>query len=150
MATTTQQLTVAGELVTIRPIRASDAAMEGNFVRKLSARTKHYRFFGGVKELSPAQVKLFCEVDGHHSKRIRDFSINSNDDLPEVLSRFEMAESFDAVVEGKDPIDHRFQPVQGDGLIHFCKHRARANVDAANGERLVQDVGDLHLTRDAG
>ena len=61
------QVTVAGELVTIRPIRASDAAMEGNFVRKLSARTKHYRFFGGVKELSPAQVKLFCEVDGCHS-----------------------------------------------------------------------------------
>jgi len=67
MVTLNQQVTVAGELVTIRPIRATDAAMESDFVRKLSAKTKHYRFFGGVKELSPAQVKLFCEVDGRHS-----------------------------------------------------------------------------------
>jgi GNAT superfamily N-acetyltransferase len=67
MVTTNLNLTVAGELVTIRPIRVTDAAMEADFVRKLSPQTKHYRFFGGVRELSPAQVKLFCEVDGRHS-----------------------------------------------------------------------------------
>jgi hypothetical protein len=67
MVTTKLNLTVAGELVTIRPIRVTDAAMEAEFVRKLSPQTKHYRFFGGVRELSPEQVKLFCEVDGHHS-----------------------------------------------------------------------------------
>jgi GNAT superfamily N-acetyltransferase len=67
MVTENQQVTIAGELVTIRPIRPTDAAMESDFVRKLSERTKHYRFLGGVKELSPAQLKLFCEVDGQHS-----------------------------------------------------------------------------------
>jgi GNAT superfamily N-acetyltransferase len=67
MATTTQQLTVAGELVTIRPIRATDALMESDFVRKLSPLTKHYRFLGGLKELTPAQAKAFCEIDGRHS-----------------------------------------------------------------------------------
>lgn len=67
MVTMNLNLTVAGELVTIRPIRATDAAIEADFVRKLSPQTKHYRFFGGVRELSPAQVKLFCEVDGRHS-----------------------------------------------------------------------------------
>jgi GNAT superfamily N-acetyltransferase len=67
MITTNLSLTVAGELVTIRPIRVTDAALEADFVRKLSPQTKHYRFFGGVRELSPAQVKRFCEVDGRHS-----------------------------------------------------------------------------------
>jgi acetyltransferase len=67
MVTTNLNLTVAGEPVTIRPIRVTDAAMEAEFVRKLSPQTKHYRFFCGVRELSPTQAKLFCEVDGRHS-----------------------------------------------------------------------------------
>jgi len=67
MASKLQHLTVAGELVTIRPIRATDARMESEFVRKLSPLTKHYRFLGGLKELTPAQAKTFCEVDGRHA-----------------------------------------------------------------------------------
>jgi GNAT superfamily N-acetyltransferase len=58
---------IAGEAVTIRPIRITDAAMEAEFVRRLSAQTKHYRFLGGVKELSAAQIKELCDVDGRHS-----------------------------------------------------------------------------------
>jgi RimJ/RimL family protein N-acetyltransferase len=53
--------------VTIRPIRSTDAAMEADFVRKLSAATKHYRFLCTLNELSPGEAKRFCEVDGLHS-----------------------------------------------------------------------------------
>lgn len=59
--------TIAGEAVTIRPIRMADAEMEADFIRRLSAQTKHYRFFGGVKELSPSEVSHLCDVDGRHS-----------------------------------------------------------------------------------
>jgi GNAT superfamily N-acetyltransferase len=59
--------TIGGESVTIRPIRITDAVMEAEFVRQLSPRSKHFRFMGGVKELSPADVKRFCDVDGKHS-----------------------------------------------------------------------------------
>lgn len=59
--------TIDGELVTIRPIRIADAEMEAEFIRRLSPETKHYRFFGGVKELSPIQVSHLCDVDGKHS-----------------------------------------------------------------------------------
>ncbi len=41
--------------------------METEFVRTLSPETKHFRFFGGVNELSPSQIKRFCTVDGCHS-----------------------------------------------------------------------------------
>jgi GNAT superfamily N-acetyltransferase len=41
--------------------------MEADFIRRLSPQTKHYRFLGGVKELSAAQVSQLCDVDGRHS-----------------------------------------------------------------------------------
>jgi GNAT superfamily N-acetyltransferase len=59
--------TIAGEAVTIRPIRTTDGEMEAEFVRRLSPQTKHYRFFGGVRELSPAEIARLCKVDGTHS-----------------------------------------------------------------------------------
>ena len=53
--------------VTIRPIRSTDANMEIDFVRKLSALTKHYRFLCTLNELSPGEARQFCEVDGLHN-----------------------------------------------------------------------------------
>ncbi len=41
--------------------------MEDKFIRNLSVESKHYRFLGGVKELSPAELKGLCNVDGRHS-----------------------------------------------------------------------------------
>jgi RimJ/RimL family protein N-acetyltransferase len=67
MTTADEHLMVADESVTIRPIQPSDSVMEGEFVRNLSVETKHYRFLGGVKELSPTELKHLCDVDGRHS-----------------------------------------------------------------------------------
>jgi GNAT superfamily N-acetyltransferase len=67
MITETQQTMLAGNCVTIRPIRPTDAFMEANFIRNLSMETKHYRFFGGVKELPSAEIERLCNVDGRYS-----------------------------------------------------------------------------------
>ena len=64
---TTVSPVLADEAVTIRSIHPADSAMENKFVRNLSVETKHYRFLGGVKELSPAELKRLCGVDGVHS-----------------------------------------------------------------------------------
>ena len=53
--------------VTIRPIRAADTDLELEFVRKLSAETKHYRFLCALNELSPAEASRLCDVDGPHA-----------------------------------------------------------------------------------
>lgn len=53
--------------VHIRPIRITDEQMEAEFVRRLSPQAKHFRFLGGIKELSTADVKRLCDVDGRHS-----------------------------------------------------------------------------------
>jgi hypothetical protein len=50
-----------------------------------------------------------------------------NDDLPEVLARVVVAEGFDRVVEWKDPVDDRFQPVQADLLQALCSDFRVAN-----------------------
>jgi RimJ/RimL family protein N-acetyltransferase len=53
--------------ITIRPIRLTNTEMEAGFMRNLSAESKHFRFLGGVKELSTQKLKQFCDVDRHYS-----------------------------------------------------------------------------------
>jgi N-acetylglutamate synthase-like GNAT family acetyltransferase len=58
---------IAGEAVTIRPIRLTDIAMEAEFIRRLSPETKHFRFLAGVRELPAEELNRFCDVDMKHS-----------------------------------------------------------------------------------
>jgi GNAT superfamily N-acetyltransferase len=64
MTTSTSHQLIDGCPVTLREIHPADQRMEGDFVRNLSAQTKHYRFLGGVRELSSAELKRLCTVDG--------------------------------------------------------------------------------------
>jgi GNAT superfamily N-acetyltransferase len=66
MPTKTHHL-IAGQAVTIRPIQISDTGLEADFIRRLSPRTKHFRFLGGVRELSPHELSSLCKVDGKYS-----------------------------------------------------------------------------------
>jgi GNAT superfamily N-acetyltransferase len=61
-----QTTILCGQAVTIRPIGTSDTVMEAAFIRKLSLETKHYRFFGAVKELSATAIKRLCSTEGPH------------------------------------------------------------------------------------
>jgi len=67
MTNETTTLLINDRWVTIRPIRSTDAAMEMDFVRKLSAITKHYRFLCALNELSPTEASRLCEIDGPHA-----------------------------------------------------------------------------------
>jgi GNAT superfamily N-acetyltransferase len=58
---------VAGETVTIRPIRINDLEMEQDFIRRLSPAAKHFRFLGGVRELPARELRRLCDVDGKNS-----------------------------------------------------------------------------------
>jgi acetyltransferase len=52
-----------GTQVIIRPIWPEDAAIEGEFVVGLSPDTKYLRFMAPLKELSPAMLARFTQVD---------------------------------------------------------------------------------------
>ncbi|TQV81108.1 GNAT family N-acetyltransferase [Exilibacterium tricleocarpae] len=63
---TTDRIDIEGHQVTIRPLSAADIDLERDFIDKLSAQSKHYRFLGGVNHLSTAQLKKLCDIDFDH------------------------------------------------------------------------------------
>ena len=56
-------LEVAGTLVTIRTIRPADRDIEQQFVRGLSPASRYYRFHSALKELTPAMLERFTQVN---------------------------------------------------------------------------------------
>jgi acetyltransferase len=52
-----------GSPVRVRPIRPEDAEMEQEFVRDLSPNTRYFRFMNTVRELTPAMLMRFTQID---------------------------------------------------------------------------------------
>jgi len=52
-----------GVLATIRPIRPEDAAIEYAFVHGLSEQSKFLRFMFGLRDLTPAMLSRFTQID---------------------------------------------------------------------------------------
>ncbi|MGZ5146158.1 MAG: GNAT family N-acetyltransferase, partial [Burkholderiales bacterium] len=52
-----------GTSATIRPIRPEDATIESDFVQSLSPQAKYLRFMAAVKDLTPAMLARFTQVD---------------------------------------------------------------------------------------
>jgi acetyltransferase len=59
----TSYQTADGKTVTIRPIMPEDADMEQDFVKRLSAETKYFRFMNTIRELSQAQLTRLTQID---------------------------------------------------------------------------------------
>lgn len=49
--------------VVIRPIRPEDAVLEKDFVHRLSACTKYFRFMQALQELTPEMIVRFTQID---------------------------------------------------------------------------------------
>lgn len=47
----------------VRPLGPGDAALERDFIDNLSAESRHYRFLGGVKHLTPREIAELCDID---------------------------------------------------------------------------------------
>lgn len=54
---------VDGTLVRIRPIRPGDRDREAAFVRDLSAASRYFRFHSTLRELTPAMLERFTQVN---------------------------------------------------------------------------------------
>jgi acetyltransferase len=52
-----------GTVVESRPIRPEDAEMEQRFVKGLSERSRYFRFMNSVRELTPAMLMRFTQID---------------------------------------------------------------------------------------
>ena len=52
-----------GSRIEVRPIRPEDGEMEQRFVRNLSERSRYFRFMNSLRELSPAMLMRFTQID---------------------------------------------------------------------------------------
>jgi acetyltransferase len=52
-----------GTQLTIRPIRRDDAGIEVRFVESLSPESRYFRFMDALRELSPAMLSHFTDID---------------------------------------------------------------------------------------
>ena len=52
-----------GPEVMVRPVRPEDAEMERAFVRKLSPESRYFRFMDTLRELTPAMLVRFTQID---------------------------------------------------------------------------------------
>src|SRR5690606_23869189 len=52
-----------GTPITIRPIRPEDAELEQDFVYRLSAESKYFRFMEQRRELTPSMLVRFTQID---------------------------------------------------------------------------------------
>ena len=57
------QWLVDGRPVTVRPIGHDDAALDAEFVRRLSAESRYKRFMSAITELSPGKLAELTDVD---------------------------------------------------------------------------------------
>jgi RimJ/RimL family protein N-acetyltransferase len=59
-----------GSTVLIRPVRSADAPLVADGFARLSARSRQLRFLSPKKELSPAELRYFTDVDHHHHEAL--------------------------------------------------------------------------------
>ncbi len=52
-----------GRVLTIRPIRPEDAAIEQDFVKGLSVQARYLRFMSAIAELTPEMLSYFTQID---------------------------------------------------------------------------------------
>jgi GNAT superfamily N-acetyltransferase len=144
---------VAGETVTIRPIRINDLEMEQDFIRRLSPAAKHFRFLGGVRELPPRELRRLCEVDGKNSMAFVATVLRDGQELEIGVSRYSPAagpNSREIAVTVADEWQHRGL---GATLVKHLIDTAKLNgvtrlysVDLVDNTAMAALAKDLRMT----
>jgi GNAT superfamily N-acetyltransferase len=146
-------LCVAGETVTIRPIRLTDLEMEQDFIRHLSSTAKHFRFLGGVRELPSRDLRRLCDVDGKNSMAFIATVLRDGREVEIGVSRYSPAADSgtrEMTVTVTDEWQHRgLGTTLVDHLIDTAKlHGVTAlySVDLADNTAMAALAKDLKMT----
>ena len=84
-----------GSDVVVRPIGPDDASLLQAFVRRLSARSRRFRFFFGLAELSAAQLDRFVNVHPARGLALVAVSGRSEDTAIVAEARYALAQEDD-------------------------------------------------------
>lgn len=142
---------VDGRTVTIRPVRSNDGPLEQEFVRGLSPRTRYYRFFNAIRELSPDMLYKLTHVDYQHQMTL--VAVTRRDGVETQIGEAEyVAEAGADTCEFAVVVHDAWQGLGlGRLLIESLIHSARAaGYDRMDGEVMADNGAMLDLSRSLG
>ena len=146
------KIILSGEEITIRPIKGSDIDLECDFIKNLSSQAKHYRFLGGVNQLSPNQLRQLCDIDFEH--RIAFIAVIDRDGKEEQIgvSRYAQApasDNYEFAVTVADQWKHKkVDKILVEKLMAFAKkhHIKRLfSINMADDNDMRELAGDLGM-----
>jgi len=141
------------QAITIRPIRPTDVGLETEFIERLSPATKHYRFLGGVRQLSPQLLKEFCDVDFDQSAAFVAVTVQNGKETEIGVVRY-APNTFDDVREMAITVADKWQNhglgiLLAQRLIEFAKgHGIKKlySMDLADNAHMRQLANDLRMS----
>lgn len=140
-----------GRIVRLHPLAATDAAAEQAFYSGLSLDSRHKRFHVGLRELSPALLRLLTDVD---QRLHRAWAVESLEPgLPFVAdARYVREPARPSVAEFALAVADAWQGLGlGRRLVaHLIRHARDQGVQRLFGDVLADNRRMLALLRDAG
>lgn len=156
-AALTEKTTINGKPVTIRPVCEDDLTRERQFVERLSANSRHFRFLGGVRQLPEKELKELCNID-YDQRMALIATVDNNGEEQEIgVSRYvkdENGECECAVTVADEWQHHGLGRLLMEKLINFARDNGEKtifSVDLANNTFMRKLAKDLDMTakRDA-
>jgi acetyltransferase len=146
-----QVLLLNGSKIIIRPIAADDAPRLQAFVRRLSVRSRRFRFFTGIVELSQPQLEQLVNLDQRRGLALVAVSEQSKDSAIVAEARY-VLEHADRGAEFAVVVADDFQR-RGLGrrlIQRLIAYAARTGVRRLFGEILADNHAMLALARRLG
>jgi acetyltransferase len=140
-----------GTPLTIRPIRPEDAESEQTFVRELSDEARQFRFMYSLKELTPAMLAQFTQIDYSREMALVAFTEEGGKPVQQGVARYVInpdGESCEFAIVVSDKRQH-----QGIGtrLMTALIEAARdQDLRKMEGTVLAENTAMLQLMKDLG
>jgi acetyltransferase len=77
-----------GTPVILRPIRATDALIEQQFVRRLSDEARYFRFMDMLRELSPQMLKQLTDIDYYNQMALIAVAVEKEREFEIAVGRY--------------------------------------------------------------
>ena len=135
-----------GRTAHIRPIRADDAELLVDFYSRVSDRSKYFRFFSPMPELSAKDVKRFTQVD--HVTRVALVLLLSGRMI--AVGRYDVVRPGDAEVAFLVEDEHQGRGIAQVLLEHLAQAARERGVERFVAEVLPDNSRMIQTFRDAG
>lgn len=140
-----------GTDILIRPIRPEDAEIEQSFVRKLSPRSKYFRFMQSLRELTPEMLVRFTQIDYDRELALIAVTREDGRDVEIGVTRYVLNPDGESGEFALVVADEWQGKGIGTRLLAALIEAARARgLRSLDGEVLEENAPMLHLVRKLG